>query len=146
MKELENEYRKRLNFYKGYTQNQRYFDTNYDRVFEEVSQEEPQEGAYDGVYSGSDTQDIHMPLNITVTPSLGNRGEDDLCRESKSTIRNTYTGVENSYMCDRHRQHFEEPYNDKKVRFAEIIKNTRSCSINNRSKAFDMYKSKSSNR
>jgi hypothetical protein len=129
MQELENEYTKRLNYYKGYSQNYRFVDTAYDRVFGKL-EDNKNDREYDGVYSGTDSAEADIPLNIYVRQAENHRGAN------YSPLRRKYVGFEHE---------MEQAYNDRKIKFANNM-NNRSFSSNNRSNAFDMYKSKTNKR
>mmetsp|Transcript_19045 Transcript_19045/g.16883 ORF Transcript_19045/g.16883 Transcript_19045/m.16883 type:complete len:94 (+) Transcript_19045:539-820(+) len=90
MKELENEYRKRLNYYKGQKENNRYIDSTYDRVFGPLHKKKNlKDNEYEGVYSGTE-ENIYSKESYT-TPYAQNITID----KSTTPQRVKYKGINN---------------------------------------------------
>lgn len=139
MIELENEYKKRLNYYKGFRENRKFVDSKYDRVFGALDEEPIINRAYEDIYSETDTEECHVPRELNITPYNLKRGAD-----SKSTIsplRRKYTGLDSDRLWEHHRAQVKDAYIDKKVRFADNEKANRSFS-QSRSDDFNAYKNK----
>lgn len=141
MKELENEYSKRLNYYKGFRENKRFIDPKYDRVFGSIPQDIT-DNEYQGIYSGTESEESLKPRDLSFTPYSHPSSHED---QSISPLRRKYTGLEHN-LCEYHQEQLEQPYGCKKVRFDDQPKCNRSHSYNKRSHAFDMYKTKNKKR
>ena len=92
MIELENEYKKRLNYYKGFKENRKFVDTKYDRVFGSLDEEPRIDSVYEGIYSGTDTEESHIPRELNSTPY--NLKRESECKSTISPLRRKYTGID----------------------------------------------------
>lgn len=109
MKELENEYRKRLNYYKGYTENHKFIDKNYDKVFGKIDPKPKHFNcSYEGVYSGTESEESLMPNAYTYKPPAP--AEDRKEVYSNSPLRHRYIPMGNEEIYDRYRTSVEQPY------------------------------------
>ena len=128
MKELENEYRKRLNFYKGHRENLPFIDQAYDRVFGTLeSVENQRDRGLEGIYSDTESNENNGKDYFT-TPYTHNRNSS--VDKSVTPLRVKYRGLNQNNLCDLHYNRHADDYQNKKVRFSGINSSNRSFSYN----------------
>ena len=90
MKELENEYRKRLNYYQGHKENKRFIDKNYDRVFGPIIEEDDRKDSfYERVYSGTEEESSNR--RFFTSPYIS--GKEIISNRQTTPLRVKYKGI-----------------------------------------------------